>query len=226
MKKLYTAVIGLVLLTSCGKVDLSANIVETTTGAAASRTSASETTASTVTSTVTTFATLNRTTEPDTQETSSSSEKMPEMVFIRRVLANEYCPDKTSVSIIDRKGNRYYTEDKNICGLNNEDIDEKLEAGALDAYLTKADSIATDEIAENYKLLCEAVENDDCSLNEPEMMPDVEASVISVCGMYYNSDGELKSVRIYENECLTDIFTNSDKLTRVYKWYNGTCKNV
>ena len=224
MKKLYAAAIGLILLTSCGHVDLSKNVFETSTGTSETAAQKAASTSVTVTAVVTTMHDTAASTAVIYNGANIGSAEMPEIALIKRVTANEYCSDKTSVSIIDRNGNRYYTEDANICAMDNAEVNEKLAAGALGAYLTKKNAADTGEIAENYKLVCEAAENDDCSFNEPEAVPDVEASVISVCGMYYNSDRELKSVRIYENKCLTDIFTNSDKLTRVYKWYNALSK--
>lgn len=227
MKKLYAAAIGLLLLTSCGHVDLSKNVFESSTGSGTSSSKPAAETTATITSTVTTmYYTQQRTSEPDTANNADDSVNMPYAALIRRVSANEYCGDKSSVAIIDRNGKHYFTEDSNICEMDNMKINEMLAAGAHDAYRTKCEDIDTEEITAKYKLVCEAAENDDCSFCDPGIYPDVEASSTDVCFMYFNSDGTLKSIPIYRNVCLTPVFTNSDKLTEVYNWYKGTWKNV
>jgi len=227
MKKLYAAAIGLLLLTSCGHVDLSKNVFESSSGSGTASSRSTAETTSTITSTVTTmYYTQHRTSETDTLNNADDSVHKPYVALIRRVFSNEYCSDKNSVSIIDRNGKRYFTEDKNICKMNNQKINEMLAAGALDAYRTKCSDVDTEEIAAIYKLVCEAVENDDCRMRECEMLPSVEAPLVSVYFMCCNSDGTLRSVPIYVNKCMTPIFTNSDKLTKVYNWYNDLNKTL
>ena len=224
------------MLTSAAPDDLAAGTAATVTSATALTstvtttepvTAAPETATSTVTAAVTTTALPSPvTTEPEVTDTAPDSRNIPCAVFIRRLQENKYCPEKSSVSLYDSSGYYYFTEDKDICGLSNIQINEKLASGGMADYRMKCEAISTDEIAANYRLVCEAAAAGNCELDMPDRLPCVEAPEIAVYTMYYTSDGELKSVCIYKNKCMSNIFTNSEKLNEVYRWYRDTFRKA
>jgi hypothetical protein len=56
-------------------------------------------------------------------------------------------------------------------------------------------------------------------------LPDVEAKSSRWFGLYYDSDGNLQSQILHEEECMTDIYMNDDELNKIYVWLKTALNN-
>ncbi|SEK93295.1 hypothetical protein SAMN02910353_01580 [Ruminococcus sp. YRD2003] len=151
---------------------------------------------------------------------------VPAIRYIEMLTANEYTGDDSQLSFIDSDGNRCISSDAELMKLSYAALTEKYAAGELSGYTVQENAVDKDKLAATYDLICNAAEFADYELLVPEMMPDVEASTTTVTAMYYTTDGLLKGRVIYENKCMTSIYSNSGDANEAYEWYRKVTRNT
>ena len=161
--------------------------------------------------------------KPTSQAVKADRDNVPAVRFIKHIDANEYTSDVSTMSFIDSEGKWCVTDNSELMALSNAALTEKYAAGELKGYTVQAE-VDRDKLAETYDMICEAAESEDYDLIYPEMMPDVEASTTTVSAMYCTTDGELKSIVIYENKCMTPIHSNCPAADEAYDWYRNALK--
>ena len=158
-------------------------------------------------------------TEPTAKGIHADRDNVPAVRYIEGTIADAGSGSITRISFVDSDGNRFMSEDDELLRLSFNAITERYAKGELSGYTAMDSHIDKDELDKTYKLICNAAEFEDYRLEEPEMLPDVEASVNWVAAMYYTTDGTLSSLQIYKNERLTPIHTNCGDANEAYEWY-------
>jgi hypothetical protein len=162
--------------------------------------------------------------EPATQGKRADRSNVPAVRYIEGTIADASRGGITRISFIDREGSRFMSEDPELLKLSFTAITEKYAKGELTGYTPMEAHIDKEELADTYKLICNAAEFEGYKLEEPDMLPDVEAPVRWVAAMYYTADGTLNRLQIYENKCLTSIRTNCEDANEAYEWYSRAIK--
>ena len=163
-------------------------------------------------------------TEPTAKGIHADRDNVPAVRYIEGTIADASSGSITRISFIDSDGNRFMSEDDELLRLSFNAIAERYAKGELSGYTAMDSHIDKDELDKTYKLICNAAEYADYKLEEPEMLPDVEAPTSWVAAMYYTTDGELKRLNIYENKCMTPIRTNCADANEAYEWYRKAIK--
>lgn len=154
---------------------------------------------------------------------------MPEIVFMKCTVYNfdnneSFDQGRYSLVFLDKNGNYYSSDYKEIFLLSNEELIEKFKSG--DEHITKTSaSRDVGELLENYKKLLKTAANKEYELVYPEVVPAVEADSTTWYGLYYDKNGKLLSLPIHENRQLTDIEANDDRANEIYKWYSGAASD-
>ncbi|MDE6664702.1 MAG: hypothetical protein K2K14_00715 [Ruminococcus sp.] len=152
--------------------------------------------------------------------TSDDSVNMPDIVFLERVYNDN--DGFMRIAFTDSNGDCYTSDDKEVCSSDFAELIEKYKSGGLDGRIIKSGSRNPEELQSNYKKLCETVSQNECNIVYPEELPDVETESYSWYGLYYDENDSLKSQIIHANKCMTSLYSDSDAINEIYKWYNDS----
>ncbi len=159
-------------------------------------------------------------TESETIPVDNETESMPEIVFLCRKTTPE---GESCITFWDREGNYYSCENKVLDLLDIEAFVDEF-VNNKDEFTLHEQKCDTEQLESNYEIICELAENDEFELLTPEMLPEVEADIISYYGFYYNEDNEINYVLYHSNECMTPIYANDERANDVFDWYRESIK--
>ena len=148
---------------------------------------------------------------------------MPDIVFLNTVDPNT--GDGTGISgmtFYDKNGNHYISTDEEVCQMGYARLVSEFASGNLSDKVELHTSCNIDELLENYQKLCEVAQNSEYSIVYPEAMPTVDAEICSWYGLYYDENGELRSLTIHKKERLSHLYANDERANEIYDWYLGT----
>lgn len=143
--------------------------------------------------------------------------KIPDIVFMERVYNNN--DGFIQIAFTDCNGDCYTSVDDEVCKLSIGELIEEYKSGSLDDRIKKYKSRSPEEVQNNYQKLYNAISQNDCDIVYPEMFPDVESEDYSWYGLYYDENEKIRLQVIHKNECYTDLYSDSDDLNDIYKWY-------
>ncbi|MBO7394892.1 MAG: hypothetical protein J6U16_02085 [Ruminococcus sp.] len=164
--------------------------------------------------------------DPTSQAVKADRDNVPAIRYIEQVYANEYTGDNSTISFIDSDGSRCISTDAELMKLSYAALTEKYASGELTGFTVQENAVDKEKLAKTYDLICNAAEFADYELLMPDAMPDVEASTTTVTAMYYTTDGLLRGRVIYENKCMTSIYSNSGDANEAYEWYRKATRNT
>jgi hypothetical protein len=162
--------------------------------------------------------------------------KLPSILFISKtsydnIITEEDIKNGASPCIVtfyDKNGNYYSCADDKVIymdcvNLNSEyelgNIDNRIELiGNCDKYELQKKSVLLENMYISGKL-------ENAKLDMLNSLPDVEAKSSRWFGLYYDSDGNLQSQILHEEECMTDIYMNDDELNKIYVWLKTALNN-
>lgn len=153
-----------------------------------------------------------------------ASLNMPEIVFMNTI---DYNNGKgvSALTFYDRNGNHYISADEAVCRMSYRELVNEYAAGKLESKIELHTSCDVNELYANYKKLCEAVADGEYAIEDPEVLPDVEANICNWYGFYYDKDGELKRLCIHKEERLTHLYSENEQVNEIYEWYIGSFKD-
>ena len=161
--------------------------------------------------------------------TAPDAGELPAIVFLFRTdYSQEMSPEdlekynlsEGTLSLIDREGNCYYTDDPEINAMNNQTLAAEYETGNLTASMTLYKTVDADELAEQYAKLLNIYRKGNFEIVYPDAVPAVQASYSWWSGFYFDKDGSLQTQIIHEKHT-TDFYTDNRKVNAVYDWITG-----
>lgn len=131
-----------------------------------------------------------------------------------------------SLAFYDKEGNYYSSRDPDVNAMDNKTLITEYEAGHLTEQLQYYTSCDADALADQYAKLLKIYRKGKLEIVYPHYLPAVQANFIAWYGFYYDRDGNIQSCTIHQNEKMTELYTNNDKVNEVYEWIKGTFRNA
>jgi hypothetical protein len=162
--------------------------------------------------------------------------KLPSILFINEtsydnIITDEDIKNGASPCIVtfyDKNGNYYSCVDDKIICMDYINLNSEYESGNIDDYIELIGNCDKQELQKKAVSLKNAYISgklENAKLDMPDSLPDVEAESSSWLGLYYDSDGNLKSQILHKEECMTDIYMNDDELNKIYEWLKTALNN-
>lgn len=131
-----------------------------------------------------------------------------------------------SLAFYDKEGNYYSSRDPDVNAMDNKTLITEYEAGHLTEQLQYYTSCDADALADQYAKLLKIYRKGKLEIVYPHELPAVQANFSAWYGFYYDRDGNIQSCTIHQEERMTELYTNNDKVNEVYEWIKGTFKKA
>jgi hypothetical protein len=148
----------------------------------------------------------------------SAKQVIPKICF----MYYESFEEQSAVGFCDNSGNYYSIISDGVKFLKLDELTERYAAGELDNDIKLVKICSRDEFEEAYSTMLKAVKSGNCDLKIPNELPTVEAPRRNWYGVYYDEDDTLATVKLHEEQCMTDINSGNEDLNDVYEWFSDT----
>lgn len=149
--------------------------------------------------------------------------QVPDIVFLNIVNYTQVSNEKTyAMSFYDKNGVHYITDDPGVLRLDFEKLVQDYRDGKLNDKITYHMTCNVDELNENYKKLCKVSKNNELRIIYPDIYPQIQAVRTTWYGLYYDTDGKIKSILLHEEDQAGHHDTNDEMANEIYNWYIGT----
>ena len=158
--------------------------------------------------------------------------EMPDIVFMKRTVYNEYEHDidyeaeqgRYMLAFFDKNGEYYTSTYNEIFLLSFEELVDRYRSG--DERIVRHDiKCDVGELRDNFKKLLEVSANEDYELLYPRYLPTVEAGTASWYGLYYDNEGKISSVILQDCTNTVMVEANDERANNIYRWYNRAARN-
>lgn len=147
-----------------------------------------------------------------------SKQAIPKICF----MYYESYENGSNVGFCDNSGNYYSILKDNVKYMKLDRLMESYGAGELDNDIKLIRMCRKGELEEVYSTMIKAVKSGKCGMKVPDNLPAVEAPHSEWYGVYYDEDDALATVKLHENQCMTDINSENENLNDVYEWFSDT----
>ncbi|MBR6968735.1 MAG: hypothetical protein IKH78_09395 [Ruminococcus sp.] len=119
----------------------------------------------------------------------------------------------------DCEGRYYEVLSDDVKKMSLNELMDSYSAGRLDKDIRLDRTFDRDAIENEYIKLCRASDSGETKLDYPEELPAVEAPEHNWSGICYNDRGELVIVPLHRNTRMTNIYSESEDINSIYKWF-------